>query len=249
MSLQFSDTTDKAGLIQECESTLFGDNSYGKISGNTGLLATFTRKLNEGLNRVASLIMQADGRWQFDDTNHTDYPIAVTTMDTTIGAEQQDYPLAVTHLKITRVEVKDAAGNWQLLQPIDQADLYNQSLTDFLKTAGMPRYYDKVANSVFLYPKPLSTAVTATSGLKVYFQRPPSYFVSSDTTKVPGFNSLYHQLVALLACRDYALDRTLASAKGLAERVTLAEQDLQDNYALRNKDEKIGLRTRIISYK
>ena len=249
MSLQFSDTTDKAGLIQECESTLFGDNSYGKISGNSGLLATFTRKLNEGLNRVTSLILQADGRWQFDDNNQTDYPVATTNLVTTSGSEQQDYTLAVTHLKITRVEVKDAAGNWQLLTPIDQADLYNQSLTDFLKTPGMPQYYDKLATSVFLYPKPLAASVTSTDGLKVYFQRPPSYFTSSDTTKVPGFNSLYHQLVALLACRDYALDRGLKSAKTLAERVALAEQDLQDNYSLRNKDEKIGLRTRIISYK
>lgn len=249
MSLVFSDTSTKQGLIQYCESTLFGDNNYGTISGNTNLLATFTRLLNEGLNRVTSLILQADGRWQFDDTAFTDYPIATTTLVTTSGSEQQDYTFDITHLRITRVEVKDVNGNWKLLEPIDQADIYNQSLTDFLKTAGLPMYYDKIANSIFLYPKPLATAVTATNGLKVYFQRPPSYFTSSDTTKVPGFNSLYHKLIGLIACREYALDRGLAAKDNLTQRVVEGEQDLQDNYSLRNKDEKIQVRVRRVNYR
>ena len=249
MSLQFSDTSTKQGLIQFCESTLFGDNGYTKISGDANLLATFVRLLNEGLNRVTSLILQSDGRWQFDDNNYTDYPIATTNLVTTVGSEQQDYVFAVTHLKVLRAEVLDAAGAWHLLQPIDKTDIYNQSLTDFLKTAGLPLYYDKLATSLFLYPKPLGTAVTATNGLKVYFQRPPSYFGASDTTKVPGFNSLYHKLVGLIACRDYALDRNWASAGSLVERVKLDEQDLQDNYSLRSKDEKLKLKARPINYR
>ena len=86
MALQFSDTSaTKGGLIQECESQVFGDNSYGRISNDASLLATFTRYINEALNRVASLIMTADGRWQWDDTNTTDYPIGTTDLVTTVG--------------------------------------------------------------------------------------------------------------------------------------------------------------------
>jgi len=242
MSLQFSDTSaSKAGLIQECEAAVFGDNSYGRISNDPSLLATFTRYINEGLNRVVSLILLADGRWQWDDNNNTDFPIGTTSLVTTPGSEQQDYAFAINFLKITRVEVLDFAGNWQLLKPIDQSDIYDQSLTDFLKTAGLPMYYDKIANSVFLYPKPSATAVTATNGLKVWFQRPPSYFTTSDTTKVPGFNSMYHRLVALIASRDYAAVKQLSNAKVLSDLVNQQEDSLAESYTLRNKDEHITM--------
>lgn len=250
MSISFNDTSSaKNGLIQVCEFEIFGEQDYGKISGNANLLATFTRGLNDGLNRVSSLILQSDGRWQWDDTNSTDYPIATTDLVTTAGSEQQDYTLAVSHLKILRVEVKDIAGNWNLLTPIDQADVNDQSLTDFLKTAGMPRYYDKTANSIFLYPKPSAESVTSTGGLRVFCQRPPSYFVTTDTTKTPGFNQLYHKLPALIASRDYALAKNLPIAKGLADRVAIEEDALIADYALRNRDEKIGLTVRRTNYR
>lgn len=242
MSLQFSDTSSsKNGLIQECESLLFGDNSYGRISGDTSLLATITRYINEALNRVATLVLQVDGRWQFDDNNNTDFPIATTNLVTTLGSEQQDYSFAVTFLKVLRVEVLDNTGAWTKLTPFDQVDIYDNSLTDLMKTPGLPLYYDKQANSIFLYPKPLGTSVTAANGLKVWFQRPPSYFTTSDTTKVPGFQSIYHRLVAMLASRDYAVTRGLTNAKAISDLATLQEQDLQDAIALRSKDEHVRL--------
>lgn len=242
MSLQFSDTSSsKAGLIQECESQVFGDNSYGRISGDTNLLATFTRYINEALNRVINLIMTADGRWQFDDTNNTDFPIATTNLATTLGSEQQDYTFDITMLRILRAEVLDNTGAWRKLTPIDQSDIYDQSLTDFLKTPGLPVYYDKQGSSILLYPKPLATSVTSTAGLKVWFQRPPSYFSVSDTTKVPGFNSMYHRLVALIASRDYAMFKQLSVAKAISDKVVQDEDSLIENYTLRNKDEHIKL--------
>lgn len=237
----FNDTSTKAGLIQECEDLVFGN--YGDISSNSDRLYQFTRLLNEGLNRVTSLILKSDGRWQFDDSNNTDLPIGTADLVTTAGSEQQDYELAVTHLKILGVEVKNADGNWVNLIPLDQLDISNSgnSVTDFLKTPGMPLYYDKIGRSVFLYPKPLASAVTSTAGLKVRFQRPPSYFVYTDTAKAPGFNSLYHRLVALIASRDYAITKILSSAKGISELVAQGEEELIENYTLRNKDEKISI--------
>lgn len=246
MALQFSDTTaSKAGLIQECESLVFGDGSYGRISGDPDLLATFTRYLNEGLNRTASLVMLADGRWQWDDNNNTDFPIGTTTL----VASQQDYSFSVNMLKITRIEVLDANGNWKLLTPIDQADIYDQSLTDFLSVDGLPKYYDKIGNLIFLYPAPASTNVTLTNGLKVWFQRPPSYFTVSDTTKQPGINSMYHRLVALIASRDYALTKQLSNSKALSDLVQQQEDSLSEAYALRNKDEHIKLSVKQANYR
>jgi len=250
MSLQFSDTSaSKAGLIQECESQVFGDNSYGRISGDPGLLATFTRNINEALNRVVNLIMTADGRWQFDDTNNTDYPIATTNLVTTAGSEQQDYSFDISMLRILRAEVLDNTGAWRKLTPLDETDVYDQSLTDLLKTPGLPTYYDKQGASVFLYPKPLATQVTATNGLKIWFQRPPSYFATSDTNKVPGFNSMYHRLVALIASRDYSVFKQLSVAKALSELVQLGEDSLVENYALRNKDEHVKLSAKRLNWR
>jgi hypothetical protein len=242
MSLYFNDTSaQKNGLIQECESQVFGDNSYGRISNDANLLATFTRYINEALNRVVNLIMTSDGRWQFDDTNDTDFPIATTNLVTTAGSEQQDYSFDVTMLRILRVEVLDSTGAWRKLKPLDETDVYDQSLTDLLKTPGLPLYYDPQGASVFLYPKPLATSVTSTAGLKVWFQRPPSYFTTTDTTKVPGFNSMYHRLVATIASRDYALFKQLSVAKALSDLVQVGEDSLVENYTLRNKDEHIKL--------
>src|ERR1035437_6607564 len=120
MSLQFNDTSSaKSGLIQECESQVFGDNAYGRISGDTSLLATFTRYINEALNRIVNLIMTADGRWQYDDTNNTDFPIATTSLSTTLGSEQQDYSFDITMLRILRIEVMDNTGAFRKLTPID----------------------------------------------------------------------------------------------------------------------------------
>jgi hypothetical protein len=244
-TMQYSDTSSsKNGLIQECEFKIFGEDGYGRISGNPNLLATFTRNINIALNRVTALILMSDGRWQWDDTNRTDFPIGITDLVTTIGSEQQDYSLDVNHLEILRVEVKDSNGGWHKLIPMDQADLPADSLTDFLKTAGFPQYYDKTANSIFLYPKPLGTSVTPTGGLKVYYQRPPGYFAVDDTTKVPGFNSLYHPLVAHIACRDYALSKPLSIANGLVSLVGQEEEALQEDYSMRSKDERIGFSAR-----
>ncbi len=242
MSLVFSDTSaNKAGILQECETHLFGDNGYGRITNDSDLKATFTRYCNEALNRVVNLILNSDGRWQFDDTNFTDYPIG-TTMVTT---NQKDYIFDITAIRITRVEVKDSAGNWHLLKPIDQVDVYDQALTTFLNSTGLPQYYDKLATSIFLYPTP---NYTQTASLKVYFQRPPSYFTVDDTTRVPGFNSMYHRLIPLIASRDYAVDKQLSNAKDLSAQVAVAEDSLVENYALRNKDQKTKVSVRQFNY-
>lgn len=197
---------------------------------------------NNALDRVVSLITEADGRWQFDDTNNTDLPIATTDL----VASQQDYSLSTSHLEITRAEIKDSNGNWTKLDPIDQTDVYNQSLTDFMKTAGLPMYYDKIANSVFLYPTP---NYSQAASLKLYFERGPSYFDVSDTTKSPGFNSLFHELIPLWIAYNFALANGKSNAPTLMAQITAKEDALREFYMLRGKDDHVRLRTRPKSYR
>lgn len=222
--MQYTDIVAKAYFLTSTNSTSFP-------------IAQVTVEANNALERVASLIMQSDARWQWDDSNNTDLPIATTGL----VANQQDYTLAVSHLDILRVEVQDTNGSWRKLIPIDQADIYGTSLTDFMKTAGAPYYYDKLGASVFLYPKP---NYTQASSLKIWFQRGPSYFAVTDTSKSPGFNVLYHDLIPLWIAYNFALANGKENGSNLGAEIKSKEDALQEDYALRAKDDHNGIRAR-----
>lgn len=228
----FSDTDTKAGILQECENEVFSGD-YGAITDNTNRLSRFTALSNRALERITVLIREAQGRWQWEDGNNTDFPIATAAL----VADQQDYALdGTSHFRIERVEVQDSAGNWTKLTPFDQVDIYDQALTDFLADTGLPQYYDKLGNSLFLYPTP---DYSQAASLKLYFERGPSYFLSSDTIKTPGFNPLFHRLIPMWASYDY--DHTRDGAKELREEIAVMESDLTEFYARRDRDEHTRL--------
>lgn len=204
--------------------------------------ASLIIEVNNAYERTVALINAADGRWQFDDSNNIDLPIATTDL----VANQQDYSLATSHLEITRAEILDSNGNWNRLQSFDQADVYNQSLTDFMKTAGLPIFYDKLANSVFLYPKP---NYSQAASLKLFFERGPNEFVTGDTTKQPGFNTLFHDLLPLWVAYNFAIANGKQNAAIIQAEITLREAALQEYYALRSHDDPIRLKARPKTYR
>lgn len=193
--------------------------------------ATMVLLANRALDRIVSLINQADSRWEFDDSNQTDLPIATTTLTT----GQQDYSLATSHLSINRVEIKDQAGNWHLLRPIDRNDINGEALDEYRSSNGTPREYDKIGNSVFLYPTP---DYTQAASLKLYFTRGPVNFASDDTTATPGFNSLFHKLVPLWASYDYATAKGKKNANQIFAEIVRMEEDLMGFYGMRSRDER-----------
>jgi len=196
--------------------------------------ADVTILANNALERVVSLILQSDGRWEFDDSNHTDLPVATTAL----VSAQQSYGFETSHIEIERVELKDQQGNWRKLQPLDQADVYDQSLTDFLKGGGTPVYYDKIATSIFLYPSP---DFSQNASLKINYSRPPVSFLVTDTTEQPGFNSLYHDLIALWVSYEYSFANGISTADKFLEEIIRKEEALKEAYALRSKDEHIRI--------
>lgn len=243
--MQFSDTSTNQGLIQDCEFLVFGGD-YGIISGNTEYLQEFTRLLNKGLDKATVKIMTSDNRWQYDDPNHTDYPIAQTSL----VSGQQDYQLEFSatdsHLKIDRVEVKTTGGLWKKLIPIDLADT-DEAQAELEKTNGEPKYYDKVANSVFLYPAP---NYSQNNSLKIFYQRQPSYFATSDTTKRPGIPGMFHQLVSMYAAEEFALAKNMSEkANMLAGRRQELESELENFYNRRDKEDKPRMAIKNINWK
>lgn len=195
-------------------------------------LAEFTRGANFALDRITSLIFKADNKWEWDDSNQTDLPIATTNL----VSGQADYGIPVTHLKIHRVRIKDSAGNLIILTPANRRDLTDAELTE---GNGTPRKYDKLGNSIFPYPK---TNYASTGGLEVQFQRGASLFITTDTTKTPGFAAHLHRLISLYPARDYCLVNELNSRLvNINAEIAKLELDLIDHYSQRNFDEKQSL--------
>ena len=247
----YSNSVTKDGIVEECDFLVSSDSVTYPIEQKT-------RNANRALDKVLSLILSADGRWQYDDTNNTDLPIASTN----IISGQQDYSFNTDMITVTRVEIKDPEANWNYLNPFDQRDLmpaqptplprwgtagvsFNNgfSLTDFMETPGTPVYYDKIASSVFLYPAP---NYNSTLGLKVYFQRTPNYFLTTDTTKQPGFATHLHRYISLSMAYDYAVAKTLSDKKReLREEMLVMERAIVEHYNIRKKDEKVRMAGRV----
>lgn len=235
MAKVFSDTSGKDGLIQSCEDKLGFDD--GVISGDSVLLAKFTSKINEGMVRAWKTIFKADGTWQFDDSNHTDYPIITTNL----VANQRDYSFILDQnsnfiLSVDRVLIlpSSTATLYSELTPVDvQSGSDSGGLASNSTVTGVPGEYDKTANGIFLDPIP---SYSATNGLKVYITREGLYFTTASTTATPGFASLFHDFPALFASYEYARDKGHNNLARLERDMLLMEKDIEDYYAKREKD-------------
>jgi hypothetical protein len=227
MLIPFNESTNKTGIIQECERKLFSSD-YGRISGNATLLAEFTNRINQALDDIAIKMFQVDNTWSFDDSEHSDFPEATTDL----VASQSDYALASTHMIIDRVEVKDTAGNWRKITPLAEQSL-NIPVSDFMDEPADPIYYTLKSNSIILYPAP---NYAQDDSLKVFFQRPMEYFASSDTTKTAGFPSLFQKLIPLYASYYYATDNLLESSVLIENQIAKKEKDLKLFMRGRQKD-------------
>jgi hypothetical protein len=233
MSLVFSNTTTKNGLIQQIERNCgFND---ADISGNTTLLAQFTGDINSSLDYIYSKIFEVGGTWQFDDSNHTDYPIITT--DLVLG--QRDYSFTTDGnsnliLDVYKVFIKDSAtGNYVEVYPVDVQTGAETSFTDGLNTTGLPSSYDKTATGIFFNVPP---SYSATAGLKLYINREGSYFATSDTTKKAGFAGLFHEYLALRPSYMYCMRNQIKNFQVYKNEMLEMENNIMNHYKAREKD-------------
>ena len=241
---QYSDTTNKNGIIQNIESLCnLGDAG---ITGNTTLFAKITGFVNQANQDVAIALMQADKRWQYDDFNNTDLPRATATL----VADQRDYTLpaasssgnAATLLGIAKVVVMDANSTSQerilRLTDRDEAFLNNQ-----YATSGLPLVYKLVGNSIKIWPAADSgTNVTLSNGLVIYFKRTPVAFTTSTTTTQPGFMAPFHDILEFAAAGKYMLPLNKKLGDSYLDRAAIRTQQLLEAYAHENEDSETRLR-------
>lgn len=249
MSLAYSDTTNKDGLLQRIEAKLGFPDGY--ITGDTTRLAQFTGMVNLGLDKVFHVIFGADGRWQFDDSNHTKYPILTGN----IVSGQRDYSFTADSdsnvvLDIHRVFYRKSTDDpYYELTPVDvqtDAEYKISSFTDGLNIEAHPSKYDKTSTGIFLETLPPDNV---TNGLKVYVNREGSYFATSDTTKSPGFAGSYHDYLALFVCYDYALANNLANRDVFKRDMLEMEEQIREFYGRRDRHQRKVFSARITPFK
>src|SRR3990167_10472232 len=158
--MQFYNTVStEDSLVHECWDLCDADiNSYP--------LAKVTRRFNLALEELVAEILNTDGTWQYDDTNHTDLPIGTGTL----VEAQESYSFSSEYLQVQAIKVKDVNGNWNIVENIDQFnDISGIAIEEYFSATGLPLYYDILGDTIRLYPAPTSTAVTLASGLKIHF--------------------------------------------------------------------------------
>lgn len=219
----YSDPTTKQGLVQDVDFLVDTDN-------NTYPIEQKTRNFNNAGNYASALIIGCDGTWQWNDTNYTTLPIGTDSL--TNG--QQTYRFASEHLFVLAVEIKDTNGNWLKLKPIDLYSSDTNTITDFMKTPGVPQYYDKSSDVITLYPAP---NYTQAASLKVHYQTKLTQFLTTDTTKEPGFAPHLHRYLSICVAYDWAVAKQHPKMNWLANEKTRYEQEIVKFYSRRTKDE------------
>lgn len=232
MSLQFSNTTTKNGIIQRLERRCaFND---GDISGNATRLAQFTGDVNVAIDKIFSIIFEVGGTWQFDDINHSLYPIITAN----IVAGQRDYAFTSDQnsnliLEIHKVFVADSNGLFTEMTPVDVPQGASSNFTDGLNVQGIPNSYDKLANGIFLDPIP---SYNRTGGIKIYIAREGNYFLTTDTSKKPGFAGLFHEYLVLHPALQYSLIYAPTKVVGIKNEMLEIENAVREHYKSREKD-------------
>lgn len=256
MSAQFNDTTNYKGLVQIYEKEIGAERGF--ISGDSNRLKEFCADVNLAWDEYVYLALKSSALWQFDDSNQTDYPI----IKTNIVSAQQDYPLTTDEggnlvldiLKVLILPSATATEYEEILSVDQQSEPEGYDIRAETDVTGVPDRYDKTANGIFLDPTP---NYNATLGLKVYINREPSYFVSTDTTKKPGCPGIHHRYFALKPALDYARRKGLANYNLIREEVVSYEGDeekgivgsIERYFSKRSKDEEYGITNKPITYR
>jgi len=244
--MQFSDTDNLDGLIQTCErKTNLGK---GAISGDTDLLKAFTVDINSAERDIVREIMLAQDDFDWDDSNRTNFPIGTFPLTT-----NRDYnlPASLGFLRLKRVDISYDGTNYVQAKSIDSAilpsGLGNDDVVDGNFSRMEPRY-DPKANGFWLYPRATADDVAAGAKARIEFVRTIDPFVYSDTTKKPGIDEMFHELIAIGASLRWAVDKDENKSKSLKVLYDEGIKGLREFYGNKDKDAQLIFAPQIAGY-
>jgi hypothetical protein len=200
----------------------------GSTSG-TYTPANKRRNQNIAYQDVARLIWESDGTWAYSDANSTDTSIAYRT----IANASATYLIPTTALRVKQVEVKNANGDWFVMQPIT-LDEIKVSPEEYLSGVGMPMYYMLEGTEIRLFPAPGTGFTTMSSGMAVRLSQAVTELAVSATTTIPGFAKPFHRILSYAAAIDFVQDDS--HRQFLAVQKDRLEKGLTRFYSKRHED-------------
>lgn len=235
---QFSETTNNTGIVQQVRDMCRVDSSQWPTS-------RIVNSANNWLDKVTGYAIGADRRFQWDDTNHTELPegkrdLTVSVTDYSFLLDEQGN----TILTLTKVEILNGSY-YEELQPVDKSEeSYDES---FGQVSGIPTQYDKIADNIIRL-NAIPTA-TVTNGLRFTFQRTPSYFAATDTTKAPGVAPILHRGFVIAGAYDCALTLGLPNIQPLSVELQKETEFMLQYFANRGLDNDMALTPRSIRFR
>ena len=224
--MTFSDTSTNTGIVEQVRAMMRVDSTQWPTS-------RIVNSCNNYLDTIAGYAIATDKRFNWDDTNHSKLPMGTTNL----VSSQSDYSFLTDEqnnriLTLLRIDIKDSNGDWTKLEELDETE--EKEALDTVVVSGMPTGYYKIADNIIRLNRLPSASVT--SGLKFYFQRTPSYFVATDTTKEPGVASLLHRGFVIASAYDGALTLGLPNLQPLSVEMQREEKKMIQYFSGRNND-------------
>lgn len=248
--MQFSDTTNLAGLIQRCED--YTGIGTGNISGDSTTLKKFTNNINEALYDIIIEIMRSIDSYDWDDVNHTtDYPIGTFALTTN---RDYTFPSSLNFLTLKRLDITYDGSKWYRATPIDSSemghglgDTNNATNEDAYYELTQPRY-DPKSDGFWLYPKATQAQVDAGAKARIEFTRKFDEFTSSDAAQEPPIDRPFHDLVAVGASLKWAVMKDQVRAQNLNTLYLQGIDKLKTYYGRKNTDAQLIMDPQIPSY-
>src|SRR3990167_2343230 len=224
--------------------------------------ADLLRRVNSALETCVAYIINADGTWQFDDTNFTTTPVGKGDL-TSAGIS---YSFADEYLEIEGIDILDTGGRYIKITPFDAVEMgvsfeehFNITFAGSTYTApvGFPLYYDKHGDTIRLSSGPTAANTTLTKGLRARFTRTAKLYTMSNSTTItsgeesvePGIASPYHQLIAYMSSIPFCMSNNKRDRVPLYEKkVDEMTKDMIDFYTKREKDARKIMTPKRIQY-
>lgn len=195
-------------------------------------LADKARDANLTLKRIWSIIFDSYPGWEFDDRNYANLPIALTGLIT----GQQNYSLPSEAFTIRDVEVLVQNSTvFQKLVPITQEYINQKGLSDesMFTSTGTSIYYRPIGSVIKLYPAP---NYTQANSLRLTYDRGISGFLSTDTTKEPGIDAQFHEMVAIGMALEFSKRNVTGAINPFMDSWSQWENNMRQFYTRRYQE-------------
>lgn len=223
----FSDTTNNLGILQQVR-------TMERVDATQWPTYQVVNSCNNWLDFVTGYAIGNDRRFQWDDTNHEALPEGTTALT----SAQSDYSFLTDQYGnriLTLLGVSLLTNGYYV--PLELANRTDPTvdLSTFGQVTGTPTKYDKIADNIIRLD--FNPSSTVSSGLKFYFQRSPSYFAATDTTKEPGVAPMLHRGFVIASAYDCALALGRENLQALSVERQFEQDKVIQYFASRNNDE------------